>query len=324
MKKITLIIITSLLFSSAFAIKPLNESVVVAPKKWTKGGSFTLNFSETGYQNWATVTDNVVTANNLLSLFAKYNQGKMSWENYLDVAYGQSRLSSIGSFRKSDDKIDFTSKFGYKASKTLYYTALFNFKSQIMPGYTYLTNYKGVKDSAQINSKFMAPGRIELSLGIDYKPNESFSLFFSPLANRLTICTDTLLAPLYLKVRPQDIDKATGKRNGGTKTSRYELGASLKMLYQKDIMKNVNLKTRIELFTDYLDNQHNVDVFGDLILAMKVNKYISASVGATLIYDDDTAVPLKSIVNGVDGYNGKLGPRTQFRHTFGIGLAYKF
>ena len=325
MKKFTFLFISTLIFSSAFAIKPLPVTTEAPAKKWSKGGSFTLNFSETGYQNWATVTDNVVTANSLLNLFAKYNVGKSSWENYLDLAYGQSRLSSIGAFRKSDDKIDFTSKYGYKASNKLFWTALFNFKSQIMPGYTYLANSKGVKDSAITNSKFMAPGRIELSIGMDYKPNTYFSLFFSPLANRLTICTDTNLAPLYLKVRPQDLDKATGKRIGGATTYRYELGASLKMLYQRDVMKNVNLKTRIELFTDYLDNQHNVDVFGDLVIAMKVNKYISANIGATVIYDDDTAVPLKSKdANGIEGYNGLLGPRTQFRHTFGVGLAYKF
>jgi hypothetical protein len=58
---------------------------------------------------------------------------------------------------------------------------------------------------------------------------------------------------------------------------------------------------------------------------MKVNKYISASVGATFIYDDDIAVPLKSTnALGVEGYNGLNGPRTQFRHTLGVGLAYKF
>jgi hypothetical protein len=318
MKKITLLFISIITTSvAAFAMMPADTG------KWDKGGTFNLNFSETGYQNWATVTDDVVTVNSLLSTFAKYTKGKNAWENYLDLAYGQSRLSSIGSFRKSDDRIDFTSKYGYKANKTLFYTALFNFKSQIMPGYTYLANSKGIKDSAIVNSKFLAPGRIELSLGIDYKPNDHFSLFFSPLANRLTICSDTNLSAIYLKVRPQD--KLNGKTQGGSKTTRYELGASLKMLYQKDIMKNVNLKTRVELFTDYLDKAHNVDVFADLILSMKVNKYISASVGATIVYDDDIAVPLKSNnALGDKGFNGLNGPRTQFRHTFGVGLAYKF
>jgi hypothetical protein len=172
----------------------------------------------------------------------------------------------------------------------------------------------------------MAPGRIELSIGMDYKPNTYFSLFFSPLANRLTICTDTNLAPLYLKVRPQDLDKTTGKRNGGATTYRYELGASLKMLYQRDVMKNINVKTRIELFTDYLDNQHNVDVFGDLIISMKVNKYINASVGATVIYDNDVAVPTGKTYDAATHTTTYMsaGPRTQFRHTIGVGLAYKF
>ena len=289
--------------------------------KWVKGGTFNLNFSETGYSNWATVTDNTVTVNSLLSLFAKYTKGKWAWENYGDFAYGQSRLSSIGAFRKSDDRINVTSKLGYGASSKLFYTLLFNFSSQFTPGYTYAS---ASDKTGVLNSKFLSPAKIELSLGMDYKPTNYFSVFFSPLANRIIICADTNLSKTYLVARPQD--KVAGKVQDGAKTYRYELGASLKFLFQKDVMKNVNLKSKLEFFTDYLDKEHNVDIYWDLILAMKVNKYISASVGATVIYDADVAVPLQTndpITNQL-GYFGAAGPRTQFRHTVGVGLAYKF
>ena len=317
MKKITLFLIATIFFTEfTYAGMPSDTG------KWAKGGTFNLNFSETGYQNWSTVTDNTVTVNSLLSLFAKYTKGKWAWENYGDFAYGQSRLSSVGTFRKSDDRINITSKLGYGASSKLFYTLLFNYSSQFTPGYTYNKNYNNTKDTSILNSKFLAPAKIELSLGMDYKPTDYFSVFFSPLANRMIICADTNLSKTYLVARPQD--KVNGKVQGGAKTYRYELGASLKFLFQKDVMKNVNLKSKLEFFTDYLDKQHNVDVYWDLILAMKVNKYISASVGATVIYDNDIAVPLKTTVNGIDGYYGAAGPRTQFRHTLGVGLAYKF
>ncbi|MFM2225229.1 MAG: hypothetical protein RJA07_1431 [Bacteroidota bacterium] len=320
MKKITLLFLAAVLFSSStFAFMPADTG------KWEKGGTFNLSFSETGYQNWATVTDDVVTVNSLLSLFAKYKKGKLNWENYGDFAYAQSRLSSIGSFRKSDDRMDVTSKVGYAASSKLFYTLLFNFKSQFAPGYTY---DNALDKTGTRNSDFLLPAKIELSLGLDYKPTDYFSVFFSPLANRIVYCNthDSSLLATYLKVRPQDIDKNTGKRQGGAINYRYEFGSSLKMLFQKDVMKNVNVKTRLEFFTDYLDNAHNVDVFGDLIISMKVNKYISASVGATVIYDNDVAVPTGKTYDAITHNTTYLsaGPRTQFRHTVGVGLAYKF
>ena len=165
MKKITLFLIATIFFAEfTYAGMPSDTG------KWAKGGTFNLNFSETGYQNWATVTDNTVTVNSLLSLFAKYTKGKWAWENYGDFAYGQSRLSSIGTFRKSDDRINVTSKLGYAASSKLFYTLLFNFSSQFTPGYTYNKSYDGKRDTASLNSKFLSPAKIELSLGIDYKP----------------------------------------------------------------------------------------------------------------------------------------------------------
>ncbi len=317
MKKIFLLFVSAIFISQfTYAAMPTDTG------KWVKGGTFNVNFSETGYQNWATVTDNTVTVNSLLSLFAKYTKGKWAWENYGDFAYGQSRLSSIGSFRKSDDRINVTSKLGYGASSKLFYTLLFNFSSQFSPGYTYNKNYNNTKDTGILNSKFLSPAKIELSLGMDYKPTSYLSIFFSPLANRIIICADTNLSKIYLAPRAQDL--VNGKVQGGTKTYRYEFGASLKFLFQKDVMKNVNLKSRLDFFTDYLDKEHNVDIYWDFILAMKVNKYISASAGATVIYDNDIAVPLQTSVNGIEGYYGASGPRTQFRHTIGVGLAYKF
>ena len=317
MKKITLFLIATIFFAEfTYAGMPTDTG------KWVRGGTFNLNFSETGYQHWATVTDNVVTVNSLLSVFAKYTKHKWAWENYGDFAYGQSRLSSIGAFRKSDDRMNVTSKLGYGASSKLFYTLLFNFSSQFTPGYTYAS---ASDKTGILNSNFLAPAKIELSLGIDYKPNSYLSVFFSPFANRIILCTDTNLSKIYLAPRAQDETKINGVvQTVAAKNYRYEFGSSLKFLFQKDVMKNVNLKSRLEFFTDYLDHEHNVDVYWDFIFSMKVNKYISASAGATMIYDNDIAVPLQTSVGGVEGYYGASGPRLQIRHTLGVGLAYKF
>ncbi len=60
----------------------------------------------------------------------------MPWDNTMDLAYGFLNTTSLGS-RKSDDKIDILSKYGYDIGKNWYISGLVNFRSQFAPGYAY-------------------------------------------------------------------------------------------------------------------------------------------------------------------------------------------
>ena len=54
---------------------------------------------------------------------------------------------------------------------------------------------------------------------------------------------------------------------------------------------------------------------GKFLIAMKVNKYISATVSTQLLYDHDIQI--------LDS-DGNTGPRTQFKEVIGVGISYKF
>src|SRR4030043_427071 len=43
-------------------------------------------------------------------------------------------------------------------------------------------------------SKFMAPGYINLSIGMDYKPSENFNVYFGPLSGKVTFVLDDTLS----------------------------------------------------------------------------------------------------------------------------------
>ena len=85
-------------------------------------------------------------------MFANYNKGKSSWDNNLDLAYGLIKQGTVD-IRKTDDKIDFSSKYGKPAFKKWYYAVMLNFKSQFSDGYDY------PNDSVPI-SRFLAPAYI--------------------------------------------------------------------------------------------------------------------------------------------------------------------
>ena len=65
----------------------------------------------------------------------------------------------------------------------------------------------------------------------------------------------------------------------------------------------------------------NIDVNWEGLLAMKVNKFITASITTHLLYDDDIDI---AVDDDNDGIIDAVGPRTQFKEVLAIGLSAKF
>ncbi|MEA1873516.1 MAG: hypothetical protein U9N51_03675 [Bacteroidota bacterium] len=84
-------------------------------------------------------------------------------------------------------------------------------------------------------------------------------------------------------------------------------------------MKNVNFQTKLDLFSNYLNNPENIDVAWDVLLAMKVNEFLIATITTNLIYDDDIDIAFEQ----EDGLV-IMRPAVQFKEIFGLGLSYSF
>lgn len=276
--------------SSSFAVGQTQDTT----KLWTLGTKTALSFSQVSLTNWAAGGENSFGGNSFLNLTANLKQGKTTWDNSLDLAYGMVKQGS-SSVRKSDDKIDLVSKWGHNIiTKNLFLSANFNFKTQFDNGYKY---YEG--DSSVLISKFMAPGYFMLGLGLDYKPYPFLSISLLPLTGRLVVINDTVLSVTYgldpgEKVKP-------------------EFGAAFKVLFEKDLATNISLKSKLEMFSNYIDRPQNIDINWEALLILKATKYISTYIGFQTIYDHDILIADK---------NGNKAPRTQFKQTFGVGFNY--
>ena len=291
MKKIFLFSLLQLLLLSVIAqdktVKALqdesNKSIkddTAHKKGWKTGGLFTLNVAQGSLSNWQGGGDkSSFSAIGFLNLFGVLKEGKHLWYNNLDLGYGYINTTSLGS-RKSDDRIDLLSKYGYQIADKWYATGLFNFRSQFSAGYSYDKDVNGAEVKT-LTSKFLAPAYVLLSLGAEYKPNSYFSVFISPITERWVIVSDDSLSALG----------AYGVDPG--KKSRNELGAFLSAQFNKEIMKNVTYKSRFDAFANYKDNPGNIDIFWTNILAMKVNKYLSANIALDFLYDDDAIARLQ-------------------------------
>jgi hypothetical protein len=148
----------------------------------------------------------------------------------------------------------------------------------------------------------MAPGYLNLALGINYNPTENLSIFTSFISEKSTFVLNEYLSQLGVF----GVEKF--------KKSRHEIGAYLKLRYNQNIMKNIELRSKLEMFSNYLINPQNIDVNAEIILNFKINSLFSALAQWNLIYDDDVIIR---------DSKGNIGPRTQFKSVIGIGIAYK-
>jgi len=318
---ITLIVIIFILINLTYsqtteAEKVLRVKSVDSLSGWKTGGVIRISFSQASFTNWAAGGQNSISLNGLLSTYANFKKDKNSWDNMLDLGYGFLQQGKDGKVIKTDDKIDFTSKYGRAASEYWYYAALLNFKTQMAPGYNY------PNDSMKISNIF-APAYLLLALGMDYKPNEHLSAFFAPLNLKNTFVNNATLAD----AGAFGVDKASYDANGilltHGKKFKSEFGGYVRIVYQTTFFedKSVSLLTKLDLFSNYIHNPQNVDVSWETVIGFKVNKYISATITTQLVYDDDVKIAVDK--NG-DGINESFGPRTQFKEVLGIGFSYNF
>lgn len=299
---------------------------------WTYGGVFNIGGNQGILHNWAAGGELAsFTLNGIFNGFVTLVSGKDIWANNLDLNYGLNYTYSNHFVpRKTDDRIDFTSKYGRKLDQkgNVFFTSLFNFKSQFTEGYDYnLPDWQKTP-----TSKFLSPAYFTLAPGIEYRKGDNLSIFFSPIAGRLTIVDKQ-----FTLRNPQG---AFGVPYG--KTSRFELGAYFSARYLTNISKTITFRTRLDIYANYLakdvkdanglvvrrDNPGNLYLLSDNLISFKFNQHLNMSVGLVMIYDN--AIPysktyLDSKTNTVkdkeEPFQG-LG-WLQVRQNFQFGIEYK-
>jgi hypothetical protein len=307
MKKICLLLIAMIAFTTVNAQDTINKvarsakHIEAAPdtiKHWQLSGFASLNVNQAYFVNWAAGGESSIGLAGFVNFQANYRKAKHSWTNNLDLAYGFNYLapgSSEMQFRKTDDRIEYTTSYGYGISKHWDFTLLANFRSQFTSGYNY-------PNDSTVISKFMAPGYLIVGAGFTWIPAPYFRIFLSPASGRFTFVLDQQLSD----------SGAFGVERG--KKILGQFGPYIRANLTKDFGKSVNITSTLDLFTNYLENFGNIDVNWNLLMTFKVNKWFSTSIIAQLIYDN------KVMITDLEG---KTGPRTQFKENIGIGISYK-
>jgi len=294
MKKITLSIVLFFTFNGIFAqtsekefLKKTEEVIATIkaekPNGWTKKGMFTFLANQATFNNWLAGGQSNVSGNIGVNYDFNYKSDSWTWDNKLIAGYGLTKIKYQDK-QKSDDRLQFSSLLGKKASGEWYYSAFFNFKTQFDSGFE-----SGIK-----TSHFFSPAFFQLGPGMLWKKSDNLKVNIAPATSKLII------------VHPHftDFGPSFGVEQG--KSTRFEFGAAVNAYYKFKLMDNVTFENILNLYSNYMDKPQNIDLDYTLNVVMKVNKYLSTNFAFQTIYDD----------NAFSGF--------QTRQIIGVGVNYGF
>ena len=319
---------------------PEAEQKVEKPKYWDESLKTNIKFGQTSLNNWAAGGDNTVTLQAFIDGNANYKKDNLFWNNRLQLDYGFVYASSKPILQKSDDRIYFESKFGYKNEKmrNFSFSANYDFKSQFSTGYDYLTpsvptdrypegtglndlNYKDQvalwKDARKMKSGFLAPAYTNLALGIDLKPWKWLSLNIAPFTGGVVIVRNPELRKNYgMDLKEEWIGVTENLPDDGTqyRSARFEFGAQVKADIAVKVNDNFAYTSQLVLFSNYLDHPENIRVNWDNRFDWKIAKYFSLTLTTNMIYDDKVLIYSEK--------DGQTKQRVQFKESLLFGFTY--
>ncbi len=265
---------------------------------WKKDVQFGATFNLSAFNGAWKDRTGALGANALLLAFKanlNYKREKNEWANALQLQYGLGRIEGQAT-RKNIDVILFDSKYArsLRSPKWNFFAGV-NFLSQFSPGYLYTTGPQGQELRSQVSGLF-SPAQITESAGFEYKPTGYFSLQFGIGALRQTIIADNALLPLFPEQQGKNV--------------RNQVGFQLLANFDRELIKDLNLKLRYQAFADYADLAVVANRL-DAILAAKLGKYFNVNVNTILLYDQALTPAGKS-------------PATQVSFVSGLGILYTF
>jgi hypothetical protein len=287
------------------------------PSFWEKENSFGINVSEVAFVNWNAGGDNAVSGLGFLKFARKYKFSHFQWDNNLELRYGLNAQDGR-KLRKTEDVIRLSSNLGFRKDtiSNWFYSVQLNFNTQFSNGYKY-------PDRDTPISRFMAPGYLLFGAGTSFiTKDQKFNLYLSPLTQKSTFVLDQDLADNGAFGVNEAILDADGNVITPGENHLLEIGILITNNFNYNVAENIELKSRLNLYTDYIKSFGNIDVDWELNLNMKVNKFISTSLGTQMIYDDDILFDVVKNENGTILNPGI--PKIQFKQILAVGILYGF
>ena len=284
--------------------------------QWVQKNKATVDLSQVSFTNWNSGGSNSISGLLGFVSSANYRDKYFAWRNDVSVRYGINKQQAR-ELRKTEDLFEINSDIGYKPdeSSNWFYSAKLNFKTQFTNGYKYPNKEVPI-------SRLLAPGYVFFGGGMEYgKDIEALSFYFSPITLKATIVLDQDLANAgSFGVTPAVLD-IDGNVVIPGEHLRKEVGILMTNSYDMKVAENINMKHKVSLYSDYVNNFGNVDLDWKIDFNFKVNSFVRATLGSHLKYDDDVKTTEPS---EIEGEFDEAGAKIQWKQFLGVGFAVDF
>ena len=281
MKKIILLFF--ILFSITFSAQK-KEKVPVPVPKWKIHGRFAFVFNQSSFTNWVSGGQNTIAGNLNVNYDFNYKNKNVNWDGRVITSYGLSYISDKG-YRKTDDRFEFNSLFGFKTSTYWFFSFITNFKTQYTKGFDYN------KDPKVLVSEFLSPAHLTFGPGMLWKKSDNLNLNIAPATARYTFVNEFFSGKF-------------GVEEG--ETTAFSLGFNLSGYYKFNLMENIEMENILAMYSDYLANVGNIDIDYQTNIRFEVNKHIKMHMTFHTIIDDNSS------------------SKIQLKQLFGLGVNYTF
>ena len=276
-------------------LKEIADKAVKDTFGWTVGGGLGLDFAGMGLLNPKVGSGgNRIGLGGLGTLFANRKEDKWFWNNAVSLQLSTQRLgktstNQVNGFQKNLDVARLTSRYGHKIGSGKWYVAA-DFFAQTLLLKTYSSNYlKPISDEDRVVAKFLSPVQITFSPGIDYKPSDHLSFFYSPVGMQLIYVSDDAIAATG--VHGNDVTRADDGSITTYKKSFFGVGSEFKAAYtNKYYGDRLAITSGLRLFSNYLKEPQNVDVLFSNNISIALFKGLSLELLGEYFYDHDVRV----------------------------------
>lgn len=263
----------------AFNVNLQFSQAYVSPN-WYQGGTSNLNGLFTSYYN--------VKLNSVFHpkwLFDVTTQYKLGVNNAPE--------DEIRDYSISEDLFQVNLTAGYKANRRWYYSMNGQFKTQ------FLNNYK--TNTTTLKAAFMSPGELNVGAGMTYNyanqpKTVTFDASINPASWNYKTCFDTRMNPASF-----------GIKEGYTIS---QVGSSAEGRLTWKISDNINLRSRLFVFTNYEDIQGD----WENTLMFTINRYLTTQIYAHWRYDSSTKYKAEF----------EKWRKMQMKEVLSFGFTYKF
>ena len=284
---------------------------------WKFSGNTGLTFNQLSLTNWASGGESSASGKVNANTKLVYNKNRFQFESISKLAYG---IVGYGGKRieKTEDRIDLATSATINSDKNWAFSSVLSLKTQFANGYKY------PNDSTLI-STFFAPGVVNASIGYRYKKSDVFELFLSPASGKFTFVLNQELANKgAFGVKPA-VKDTNGMVLVPGSNLFGEFGFNLLANFAKEVSKNIELSSTLNLYNNYLDdnfsNRWNIDVDWETTINFTINKRVQTVLFMQLKYDHNVKLPVFEVVDGEKVQIGEA-PKLQFKESLGIGITY--